>query len=295
MDESLFHGNSVQSNRILYTASVFAKKNLIYLQETGNLQALRPHTSKKGTLHSYLFFVVTKGSGTLQCEDETFQLSPGCCAFIDCHKKYSHNPLPEDLWELTWVHFYSSTMDGIYEKYRNRGGKPCFYTEEAGTYGTLLQDIFDIANMDSDVRDMMIFEKLTTLLRLAMMESRKAVANSLEQSSTAGKLLQIKNYLDSHYTEKVTLDELEHQFFINKYYLTRIFKQKFGISISSYLIQQRITSAKYQLCFTGLSIEEIGRRCCMADASYFNRMFKKVEGIGPGEFRRLWAKNNVQM
>lgn len=290
MDDSLFKNNLVQSNRILYTASAFAKKNLIYLQEAGDLCALQQHTSKRELLHSYLFFVVIKGEGTLQYKTETYALSPGYCAFIDCRNRHSHKSSDTDLWELRWVHFYGPTMDGIYEKYMARGGKPCFYTEDAVTYRSILHEIFDIANLDSDVRDMMIFEKLTTLLRFTMVESHKSDSYRMEASSTESKLHQVKTYLDTHYTEKVSLDELEQQFFINKFYLTRIFKQQFGISISNYLIQQRITSAKFQLRFTNQTIEEIGRSCCMPDASYFNRVFKKIEGIGPGEFRRLWAK-----
>ena len=47
MDTSLFHGNMVTARRIIYTPSVFAKNTLLYLQETGALQARKPHTSAR--------------------------------------------------------------------------------------------------------------------------------------------------------------------------------------------------------------------------------------------------------
>lgn len=58
MDESLFHGNLVTTNRVLYTPSQFAKTNLLHLQEIGKLQAQKQHTSKRRNLASFLFFIV---------------------------------------------------------------------------------------------------------------------------------------------------------------------------------------------------------------------------------------------
>ena len=58
MDNSLFQGKLVTSRRIIYTPSDFARTNLIHLQEIGSLQALRPHTSQRENLSSYLVFLV---------------------------------------------------------------------------------------------------------------------------------------------------------------------------------------------------------------------------------------------
>ena len=66
MDNSSFNGSIVKANRIIYTASGFAKKNLLYLQEIGESQARQPHISARKNLASYLFFIVTQGSGTLE-------------------------------------------------------------------------------------------------------------------------------------------------------------------------------------------------------------------------------------
>lgn len=81
MDASLFHGNLVESSRILYTPSDFAKTNLIHLQEIGRLTARQPHISRRKNLVSYLFFIVQSGSGTLEYAGKTWTLSPGDCVF----------------------------------------------------------------------------------------------------------------------------------------------------------------------------------------------------------------------
>lgn len=57
-------------------------------------------------------------------------------------------------------------------------------------------------------------------------------------------VLPIKEYLDVHYQEKISLDFLAEHFFISKYYLTRVFKEQFGTSINSYLMNRRVTKGK---------------------------------------------------
>ena len=286
MNTSLFHGNLVDSNRIICTPSPFAKDSLLHLQEIGQLQAKKPHTNSRKNLLSYLFFVVLEGSGTLSYDGQEYTLHKNDCVFLDCRKPYSHCS-SENLWALKWVHFYGPCMHNIYEKYLQRGGLPSFTSKKAIEYDHLLQELFTIASSDSHVKDMYINEKLAILLTSLMEESWHPEKNN-SLSSSKRNLREIKDYIDLHYMDKITLDDLAQQFFINKFYLTRLFKEQFGISINNYLLQVRATQAKQLLRFTDLSIEQIGQKCGMNDANYFSRMFKKVEGITPGEYRKRW-------
>jgi len=286
MDGSLFHGNLVSSNRIIYTPSVFAKSNLIHLQEIGSLKAQKPHVSRRDNLASYLFFLVMSGSGTLEYDGNSYTLTAGDCVFLDCKKSYSHRS-SEDLWTLKWVHFYGPNMNGIFEKYTERGGHPCFHPDNLARYEDLHRELYEIAASASHIRDMKIYEKLTSLLTLLMEDSWNPQSGR-RSTSRKQNLQNIKDYLDRNYQQKITLDELSEQFFINKFYLTRIFREQFGVSVNNYLLQIRITHAKQLLRFTDLSIEKIGQECGMSDANYFSRMFKKIEGSTPGEFRRKW-------
>lgn len=284
--DALFQGTLVKSNRIIYTPSNFAKTNLLHLQETGELQAQKPHTSSRDNLLSYLFFIVLDGSGSLIYDGTEYHLTAGDCIFIDCKKSYSHRS-SEELWTLRWIHFYGPNMNGIYEKYAERGGSPVFRPENPRPFRENLEQLFDIANSTDYVRDMRISEKITSLLTLLMAESwhpeSKTHIGSKKQS-----LQHVKDYLDQHYQEKITLDNLADMFFINKFYLTRIFKEQFGVSVNNYLAQVRITHAKQLLRFSDLTIEQIGRECGIDEPAYFARVFKKVEGVAPGEYRRRW-------
>lgn len=290
MSTSMFYGELVSSDRIIYTPSDFAKMNLLYLQETGTLKAQKPHTSSRSNLNSYLFFMVMEGSGTLTYDNIDYQLQPGFCGFIDCYNQYAHQS-SDDLWTLKWAHFNGSNMKAIYQKYLERGGLPCFDSHHFSEYEEILTELFQVASSSSYIKDMQIFEKLTSLLTLLMEESwnpsRKA-GNGIQSHAKKHDLLTIKDYLDLHFAEKIALNDLAHMFYINKFYLTRVFKEQFGVTINGYLIQLRITKAKQLLRFSDKTVDEISMECGYDDSNYFSRLFKKVEGISPSEYRVQW-------
>lgn len=285
MKNSLIQDNTVRSNRILYTPGLFAKNNLLHLQETGTLRAEKTHTNQRKNLASYLFFIVKDGSGTLEYNDKSYPLSQGDCVFLDCNQKYSHKT-SKDLWTLQWAHFYGPNMSEIYHEYTVQTEGPVFHPAYPGLFEAVLQELFNIAQYDINHRDMLIYEKLAALLSLIMCESR---AKDIPTESTKHQRLQaIKHFLDEHYTENLSLDLLSQTFYINKHYLTRSFREQFGTTVNHYLRNVRITHAKHLLRFSDKTIEEIGSACGMDDPNYFTRLFKKVEGMTPGEFRRRW-------
>ena len=147
MDQELFNpqSSSVSSSRIIYTPSTFARTSLLHLQEVGSLQAVHPHTSKRSDLVSFLCFIVLSGEGELSYEGQNYQLEAGDCVFIDCRKAYSHST-SDNLWSLQWCHFYAPSLPAVYEKYKERGGRPVFHPADIEPFITLLTDIYDLAS-----------------------------------------------------------------------------------------------------------------------------------------------------
>lgn len=278
----------VRSNRILYTPSGFAKNSLLYLQEIGDLQAKQAHTSKRSELDSFLLLMVTAGAGNLVYDNCTYRLEEGDCAFINCAGSYSHTTSQEALWSLSWIHFNGNAMPAVYEKYQSRGGSPVFHPADVDRFLALHDSIFRMADSNDYIKDMKINSGLSELLVLLMAESW----NPEEARNRGRSLSDLKVYLDEHYTEKISLDQLAELFYINKFYMTRVFKEQYGVSINTYLQQLKITKAKQMLRFTKVSMEEIGIKCGIGEANYFSRLFRQVEGITPSAYRKQWRTGN---
>ena len=92
-------------------------------------------------------------------------------------------------------------------------------------------------------------------------------------------------YIKKHYTEELRLDDLASIAHLNKNYLVRQFKRKFGISPINYLINIRMEHAKKFLAETNLPIKTIASNCGYTDPSFFNSYFKKHFSITPVAYR----------
>ena len=66
------------------------------------------------------------------------------------------------------------------------------------------------------------------------------------------------------------------------------FKKEFGTTIIQYLLTKKITYAKELLRYSNSSIEEIAALCGISDQSYFNKIFRKLEGCTASEYRKKW-------
>lgn len=272
----------VESKRTLYIPSEFAKKSLIYLQEVGFSKTLEYNVNSRNKLDSYLFFIVTNGDGTLEYNNRKHLLTKGSCVFVDCNNKYSHT---SDNFSIKWVHFNGLNVKDIYDKYLSRNGLIAFKTKQFNKYESLIDDIQIISNSSDYLRDMNIYEKLTSLLSFIMSET---IYEKDDKQKHIYDISSIKNYLDNNYLKEITLDSLSKIFYINKFYLTRLFKNTYGTTINNYILQKRITKAKELLRFSDLSIENIAIECGINDNNYFSRLFKQVEGLTAKEYRQKW-------
>lgn len=100
-------------------------------------------------------------------------------------------------------------------------------------------------------------------------------------------ILRAIDYIREHYQESVSLEEIAGTLDITPEYLSTLFNREMGENFSSFLKKFRISHAKRLLKETDKKIYEIASEVGYADPKYFNRVFKEVEGISPGDYRGL--------
>lgn len=125
-------------------------------------------------------------------------------------------------------------------------------------------------------------EKLIELLSALYQKQREAAK---EKDVCA----QAYEYIEAHYIEEqLSLNMLGEVFGIAPSYLSKLFKEKYEISIPNFISQTRINSAKLSLRNTNRSIREIAEDCGFLSSSVFVKTFKKLEGITPGVYREFF-------
>lgn len=110
--------------------------------------------------------------------------------------------------------------------------------------------------------------------------------NSNEELDNSKKLVRtIQMYIDSHLAEGLTLTHLSDMVNYNSSYISRLFKQVTGESITDYITQARISKAKELLKNTDHTIQDISKMVGFDTSQYFFLVFKKAVGVSPGNYR----------
>lgn len=112
-------------------------------------------------------------------------------------------------------------------------------------------------------------------------------------ASVAGKidLDEIRQYIDENYTKDIYLDQLADKYKITAKYMSKLLKEALGIPFQQYLSNLRIDKAKEFLSRSKMNITDIALGVGFNSRNTFIRMFNKLEGITPSEYRNLARSN----
>ena len=131
-------------------------------------------------------------------------------------------------------------------------------------------------------------EEMRGLLeRISVHLQQKPVKNLHENEAqeTHDLLSSVAEYVQQHYTEELTLEELAQIFHVNSSYLSTLFAKKTGMNFSYYRNTLRIQRARELLAHSEKSVSEIAMETGYNSISYFNRVFKEIVGITPIQYR----------
>ncbi len=93
-------------------------------------------------------------------------------------------------------------------------------------------------------------------------------------------------YLQNNYQQKIFLSDLAEQVYLSTSYLSKLFKKEVNKTITEFLTEIRLEEAKSYLINSNLPLKNISEKVGFSEVSYFNKVFKKNEGLPPGEFRK---------
>lgn len=155
--------------------------------------------------------------------------------------------------------------------------------------------IFNIAaeyESEAIFRETGIYSKLISALvlicRNQTVENSAFKITSSIQLENSKILLSVCDYINHHYNENLTLDQVADLAGFSKYHFSRIFRQYVDISFYQYLNKKRIMQATKLLMEPGMSIMEVSLQSGFSTISSFIRMFKILKGCTPSEFKDMY-------
>ena len=121
---------------------------------------------------------------------------------------------------------------------------------------------------------------------LLISNRQKKETPSVSRTKSLEKMKTILKYVEEHYAEHITIDDMAELTFYSKSHFMKFFKQHMGMGFIEYLNGYRLTMAERLLNSTDASVLEIAEQSGFDNLSYFNRIFKKKYGMPPGKWRR---------
>lgn len=109
---------------------------------------------------------------------------------------------------------------------------------------------------------------------------------SVRQKKISGTIEKADAYMEEHYQEEISLEDIAKEVNLSSYYFSRFYKGETGINFTDKLINIRIEKAKTLLLDPDLSIKEVSFMVGYADPNYFSKLFKKVTGTTASEYKK---------
>ncbi|WP_245602201.1 response regulator [Peribacillus kribbensis] len=109
---------------------------------------------------------------------------------------------------------------------------------------------------------------------------------TFRMNHAGGILYKAKEFIEKHFSESITLEQVAEYVELSPFYFSKLFKERFGMTFIDYVTDIRINKAKKEMTDPGKSMKEICFSVGYKDPNYFSRVFKKMTGHSPSEFRK---------
>ena len=133
---------------------------------------------------------------------------------------------------------------------------------------------------------------LFQLVFLLLSHRQKKSTSPALQTKSLEKIKTILKYVEEHYADHITIDDMAAITFYSKSHFMKFFKAHMGTGFIEYLNDYRLTIAERLLRTSDATVLEIAEKSGFDNLSYFNRMFKRKYGQSPGKQRKLFSSSD---
>lgn len=130
-------------------------------------------------------------------------------------------------------------------------------------------------------------------------ETLQGISNSMapmeENAKSADVVQQIVEYIDNNYDKEISLGGIADQLGLDPSYVSRLFKNESGVNFMEYLLSLRIKRAKELLITTKNTVADVGRSVGYENTHSFIRIFKKYEGVTPGQYKDAYHRKALDI
>ena len=262
------------------------------------------HMAKYHFHQTYEVIILLSDGGSFFVNNTIYPIKRGSLFVFNSMDLHRSSGTPDSAYNFCTVHFYPDFISDIVSD-TNIDLMACYHNREKDFNHSILLDnqqlnkFLDLVNKGYYYNNLSennygkeIYEKISLIEILLFVNNlfRNSPLDSsldIQHSSEFSKILPIINYIQKNLTEELTLDDLSNQFFINKFYLSHLFKETTGFTIKEFIISNRIIEAR-QLLKKNNTVQQVGEMVGFNNNSHFIRTFKKMVGMSPKQYAQKY-------
>ncbi|MGN1014845.1 MAG: helix-turn-helix domain-containing protein [Butyricicoccus sp.] len=255
-------------------------------------QLIHRHTDELELLY------VIHGSGHYVVDAKEYILTPGSLVICNAGIMHGETSDAKDIGMISYCCVLRNVQLKGYplNTLTKLGQSPVLYItpERRSTFEHIILSLHELNALGTSYRTTCNSLTKALLELVCRMLQQQILPEQNDRITQMDELVQmITAYLDQHFMESVTLEQLGQLFHMSRFHLAHIFKKETGLSPMKYIQQRKIGEAQSLLMNTSQPIAQIGDYLGFYDASHFSATFKKYVGLTPLQYRMNFQENEA--
>lgn len=238
-----------------------------------------------GIRDHFIVHYILDGSGVFSDGNTKKELSPGdgFVVFPNCLVTYTADP--KNPWTYSWVGFQGLKAESLLNKAGIYRESPFFTYKADDKLKDCLKNMISEARLNTS-SELMLLGHLYIFLSLLIQNNRKSSSYETKFLNQEKYVKRVIEFISKNYSGKISISEIALSIGLDRSYLYLIFKKLMKMSPQEFLINYRIERAVNLLQNSDLTIGDIARSVGYEDPLQFSKIFKKIKGMSPNQFRQ---------
>lgn len=250
---------------------------------TGYFTRVYGHHRRRDEFDEFIIIHCLEGKGWFRSGGQTWHAGKGQVLFVLPDRGHEYGSDDADPWSIQWAHFRGARAHDYLALTDASHDHPVLTIGSQPSIHALFTETLDAMQAGYSIQHLV---RASTLLQQILSLVAMLTRYTRASGSLGVNVEEIINYMLDNLGERCTLDDFAEQACLSPSHFSRQFREKTGYAPVDYFIRLKIQRACELLETTALPIKAIGNELGYTDPYYFSRLFKKIVGTHPSQYRQ---------
>jgi AraC family transcriptional regulator of arabinose operon len=258
-----------------------------YLTDIGYYPRASHHDRERRTgAHEYILLYCVDGEGEISMNHQHHKLKPNTFFFIPKETAHRYKSSATNPWSIYWAHFRGTNAEALYNRFLENGQAEVKEVPYDESRIKVFEQLFSILDYSFNTKELESVNINLQQFIASLVYYKQINPFTFDTDSISISIAYMKKNLD----KKIKMETFADHLGISVSHYIRVFRNKTGSSPINYFNHLKIQQSCQYLYFTDRSVKEIAVSLGFDDQYYFSRLFSKLIGFSPSNYRKKHKK-----